>query len=297
MPKDFYSNDHSIQVGVPGSGDGSLQIDVEKDINLYSTGKTHIDGIEELRLASGNAIIINGDGSISITSGDAMNITVEEKIYLNGPTVLDGNLTISPATTSAGTKLLEISPATTSVGSRFLKISSDGVTHTEFIAGNSAGYEYMTGSLPLQGDNYIFPFYNKSLFPSYSIGTDSNGEDCLQLATTSTIITYIPLDIPYKCCPQYIYVAGESTDGSGALDTEIHRIRITKATGEILTNASTDSLNYGTGDFLHSQSFGADIEVCRTIIPTYDYRWVFKMTVSSQSVNSFRIRYIKYTWI
>ena len=282
MPKDFYSNDHSIQVGVPGSGDGSLQIDVEKDINLYSTGKTRIDGTQELKMYSDHIIYINGDGSISITSGDGMNITVEDRIYLNGPTILDTNLTISPATTA--------------VGSRFLKISSDGVTHTEFVAGNSSGYEYMTGSLPLQGDNYIFPFYDRSFFSSYSTSTDSNGENCLELGTTSAITSYIPLDIPYKCCPENIYVAGESTNGTGVLDTEIHRIRINKTTGEILTAVSTGSLNYGTGDFLHNQSFGADVEVCRTIIPTYDYRWAFKMTVSGQSVNSFRIRYIKYTW-
>jgi hypothetical protein len=282
MPKDFYSNDHSVQVGVPGSGDGSLQIDVEKDINLYSTGETRIDGIQELRLYSDNDIIINGDGSISITSGDAMNITVEDRISLNGPSVLDGSLTISPAITS--------------VGSRLLKISSDGVTHTEFIAGNYGGFEYMTGSLPLEGDNYIFPFYDRSFFSSYSTGTDSNGEDCLELGTTSTITSYVPLDIPYKCNPENIYVAGESTNGTGVLDTEIHRIRINKATGEILTSVSTDSLNYGAGDFLHNHSFGADIDVSRIIGPTYDYRWAFKMEVSGQSVNSFRIRYIKYTW-
>jgi len=282
MPKDFYSNDHSIQVGVPGSGDGSLQIDVEKDINLYSTGETRIDGIQELRLYSDNDIIINGDGSISITSGDAMNITIEDKIYLNGPTVLDGSLTMSLATTT--------------VGSRILKISSDGVTHAEFIAGNAAGYKYMTGSLPLEGNNYIFPFYNRSPFISYTTGTDSNGENCLQLTATGAVDSYIPLDIPYKCNPENIYVAGESTDGSGLLATEIHKITITKPTGEISTFVSTATLNYGTGDFLHGHSFNTDIQISRTIIPSYDYRWAFKMQVSGQSINSFRIRYIKYTW-
>lgn len=298
MSKDFYSNNHSIQVGVPGSGvegnleikaENNLDIEVENDISLFSTGTTEITGIERVRLYSDDDVIINGDGSVILASGDGRHITVSDQIIMDDTINVEGGINAED--------LIYIN-ANSSTGETLFKIDNNGDTQTEFTVHNSGAYTYMVGSLPLEGNKFILASHNKSLFSSsYTIGTDSNGIPCLVLGTTSTITSYIPINIPYRCTAGSFYIAGESTDGSGEFDVTIDVLRVDKTTG-VISNVGTNTVthNYGTGDFIYEDSFLSDPEYRRTVSATYDYEWSVTIVNRSQNSSSFKLRWVKYDW-
>lgn len=291
MSKDFHSNNHSIQVGVPGTGvdgnleiktEGNIDITIEEDLTIFSTGITEIFGAQELQLRSDENVVISSDGgNIVLTSSDGMNITIDDHVRLDealveGPVIIDTDR---------------------SSGSLF-RITNNGETQTDFTVAGGGGFYYLTGSLPLRGNKFIFAGHNKSLFhDSFTIGSDSNGETCLILNTTFGATSFIPINIPYKCFPTSFYIAGESTDGSGEFDLTIDAIRINKTTG-VVTTMATNTTNYpnSTGDFLYEESILSDPEYRRVDDPTYDWEWSVKIANTGQNSGTFKLRWIKYEW-
>lgn len=114
MPKDFYSDDHTIQTGAPGSGNGDFVIKTEGDclINTtenFSTTSYQVElfGSDEAKLRSDGEAILYGESSAILQSGDGGILQLADEASLNkrlvissggtsitGPTEVIGNVEI-----------------------------------------------------------------------------------------------------------------------------------------------------------------------------------------------------------
>ena len=104
MPKDFYSNDHSIKVGVPNSSSGDLMLEAEEGITLKSSASGSFKGILEIDkfgaiiLKPGTDSVGDSYGSVNVKGsllqigeGSAtppVSLSPTEKclVYVHGPT-------------------------------------------------------------------------------------------------------------------------------------------------------------------------------------------------------------------
>jgi hypothetical protein len=122
MSKDFYSNDHSIKVGLPNSLSGSLTLDAEESIYLKSPSSTVEVGtiikVESGILAvgtSGNECSVgvfgpayfkteNGNQKLESTVGDVNLVASSGTINLDSPnTSVTGNLSVAGNIIASGT--------------------------------------------------------------------------------------------------------------------------------------------------------------------------------------------------
>lgn len=154
MSKDFYSNDHIIQVGAPGSGDGKLELKTEGDFEVDATGSVGIYGFEttlygynSVTVTSDSVANIYAEGEVSISTGDGSslyigsdiqsnrriiitdggsditgNVDITGDVDINGSLIVSGSITGSGGLSNAG----DISISTTNGGD--INLTATGVS-------------------------------------------------------------------------------------------------------------------------------------------------------------------------
>lgn len=150
MSRDFYSNDHTIQTGAPGSGSGSLEIKTEDNCNINTTGdlnttsyKAEIFGLNEAKLNSDGAAIVYGDGSVTIESGDGTILHLSTEATLNDTLIItSGGANIAGNVDISGVlEVTDIASGTASLklnytGANDAILSGNGVS---LVSGNAIG--------------------------------------------------------------------------------------------------------------------------------------------------------------
>lgn len=127
MPKDFYSNNHSIKVGVPNSGSGDFSVAAEGSIDITGD-EVSISGVSASLIVSNNIEI---NKSLNITAGGADitgNVEISGNLTVGGSIDLEGISragNISFETTDGGDITLDATGLTGPLGSANINISAE----------------------------------------------------------------------------------------------------------------------------------------------------------------------------
>jgi len=98
MSKDFYSDNHTIQVGAPDSGNGNLNIKTEDDCNINAIGDLYFYGDSSVRMHSGDGTILHLsteaelNNTLVITSGGSV---ITGNVEIEGDVAIDGDISIT----------------------------------------------------------------------------------------------------------------------------------------------------------------------------------------------------------
>lgn len=277
MTKDYYSDDHTIQVGKE-TNEKTLKIKSKLAVISYDGTSEYItvDESGNVELSGATTTISSEDGTVSLS--DHLDVAVPAPLLEppSGESIFTAKY--------AGTTVLSIKGKTEGVAGR-----------------------YAETKLPIKGSKTYHAVTYKPNLESLGVdfGTDPvTGVDCVKIiGATLTSDVYLPLEVPSGCIPTNLYFSC-ATSATRTVDISGRIVKVVedKTTGQITTSLAVPITETaaGPGNIFIEKDFSqlAYYEAYREYESSnIEISFYLKIKFHPSHTNSFFIRYWKVSWV
>lgn len=276
MTKDYYSDDHTIQVGKE-TNKKTLKIKSKLAVTSYDGASEYItvDESGNVELSGATTTVSSEDGTVSLSDH------------------LDVAVPVPSIESPSGENIISAKYGDTTV------FSVKGKTESPL-------KRYAETKLAIKGSKtyHSLPFKPHLETFGISIGNDPLGQECVEVNNPGTSnYAYLPLEVPSGCVPDKFYLSCATSSGvTTDLDGNIWKITEDKTTGRITRSSvvSISEASLGSGDIFIEKNFSETSNVLE--YRDYDSNdeeisFYAKIRFTPSAASSLFIRYWKVTWI